>query len=145
MASLTKKVVNGRPYYYLRETAWVGGRSKVVRTVYLGRAEDIEQRLAGAGLSEPKAIVVRSFGAAAAALKIAQELDLAATIDRAVCPRSKRQLADWHGRTMLARALPYPARSLSSQRFWDGMHVCGDEAIAAAESEIVGRAVERYE
>lgn len=167
MASLTKKVVNGRPYYYLRETAWVGGRSKVVRTVYLGRAEDIEQRLAGAGLSEPKAIVVRSFGAAAAALKIAQELDLAATIDRAlggaraepsvgemialaainraVCPRSKRQLADWHGRTMLARALPYPARSLSSQRFWDAMHVIGDEAIAAAESEIVGRAVERYE
>ena len=84
MASLTKKIVNGRPYYYLRETARVGGRSKVVRTVYLGRAEDIEQRLAGAGLAEPKAVVVRSFGAAAAALKIAQELDLAATIDRAL-------------------------------------------------------------
>lgn len=167
MASLTKKIVNGRPYYYLRETAWVDGRSKVVRTVYLGRAEDIELRLAGAGLAEPKAVVVRSFGAAAAALKIAQELDLAATIDRAlgaargapsvgemvalaainraVCPRSKRQLADWHGRTMLARALPYPARALSSQRFWDAMHVIGDEAIAAAETEIVKRAIERYE
>jgi transposase len=167
MASLTKKIVNGRPYYYLRETAWVGGRSKVVRTVYLGRAEDIEQRLAGAGLAEPKAVVARSFGAAAAALKIAQELELAASIDRAlggargtpsvgemialaainraVCPRSKRQLADWHGRTMLARARPYPARSLSSQRFWDAMHVVSDEAIAKAETEIVKRAIERYE
>ena len=41
MASLTKKIVNGRPYYYLRETARVGGRVKVVRQVYLGRAEDI--------------------------------------------------------------------------------------------------------
>ncbi len=167
MASLTKKVINGRPYYYLRETARVGGRSKVVRTVYLGRAEDIEQRLAGAGLAEPKAVVVRSFGASAAALKIARELDLAGTIDRAsggprgdpsvgemiclaainraVCPRSKRQLADWHSRTMLARALPYPARSLSSQRFWDAMHHLSDEAIAAAETEIVARAVKRYE
>jgi transposase len=167
MASLTKKIVNGRPYYYLRETARVGGRSKVVRTVYLGRAEDIEHRLSGAGLAEPKAVVVRSFGAAAAALKIAQGLDLAGTIDRAlggargdpsvgemiclaainraVCPRSKRQLADWHGRTMLARALPYPSRSLSSQRFWDAIDVVGDEAIAAAETEIVKRAVDRYE
>jgi transposase len=167
MASLTKKIVNGRPYYYLRETARVGGRSKVVRTVYLGRAEDIEQRLAGSGLAEPKAVVVRSFGAAAAALKIAQELDLAATIDRAlggargepsvgemiclaainraVCPRSKRQLADWHGRTVLARLMPYPARSLSSQRFWDAMHVVSDEAIVAAETEIVKRAIGRYQ
>jgi transposase len=166
MASLTKKIVNGRPYYYLRETARVGGRSKVVRTVYLGRAEDIEQRLSGAGLAEPKAVVVRSFGAAAAALKIARELDLAGTIDRAlggargdpsagemiclaainraVCPRSKRQLADWHGRTVLARLLPYPARSLSSQRFWDAMHLVPDEAIAAAETEIVKRAIDRY-
>lgn len=167
MASLTKKIVNGRPYYYLRETARVGGRSKVVRTVYLGRAEDLEARLSGAGLSEPKAVVVRSFGAAAAALKISQELDLAATIDRAlggargdpsvgemiclaainraVCPRSKRQLADWHGRTVLARLLPYPARSLSSQRFWDAMHVVPDEVIARAETEIVKRAIDRYE
>jgi len=167
MASLTKKVINGRPYYYLRETARVGGRSKVVRTVYLGRAEDIEQRLSGTGLAEPKAVVVRSFGASAAALKIARELDLTGTIDRALggargdpsvgemiclaainraaCPRSKRQLADWHSRTMLARALPYPARSLSSQRFWDAMHLVSDEVIQAAESEIVARAIARYE
>jgi transposase len=167
MASLTKKVINGRPYYYLRETARVGGRSRVVRTVYLGRAEDIERRLAGAGLAEPRAVVVRSFGAAAAALRIARELDLAGTIDRvlggargdpsvgemiclaainrAACPRSKRQLADWHGRTMLARALPYPARSLSSQRFWDAMHRVSEDAIVAAETEIVARAIKRYE
>jgi hypothetical protein len=60
------------------------GHWLLVRTVYLGRAEDIEQRLAGAGLAEPEAVAVRSFGAAAAALKIAQELDLAATIDRSL-------------------------------------------------------------
>jgi hypothetical protein len=111
--------------------------------------------------------VVRSFGASGAALKIARELDLAGTIDRAlggargdpsagemiclaainraVCPRSKRQLADWHSRTMLARAMPYPARSLSSQRFWDAMDLVSDEVIRAAESEIVARAIERYE
>lgn len=167
MASLTKKVVNGRPYYYLRETARVGGRVKVVRQVYLGRAEDLERRLEQT--AEPKAVISRSFGAVAAALKLCRELEVGEAIDRAVggtggrrqgpsvgemimlaainraCkPRSKRQLGDWHQRTALVRLLPAERRALSSQRFWDAMHVVSDEAIATAETEIVKRAIERY-
>jgi transposase len=164
MASLTKKVISGQAYYYLRETAWVGGRSKVVRTKYLGRVEDIERRLEQT--SEPKAVVVRSFGAAAAAFKVARELDVAGAIDRALggahgspsvgemimlaainraCrPCSKRQLGDWYGRTALARLMPRPPTALSSQRFWDAMHAVSDEAIAKAETEIVKRCIERY-
>ncbi len=164
MASLTKKIINGRPYYYLRETARVEGRSRVVRTVYLGRAEDIERRLREAG--EPKAVVVRSFGAVAAAWKVARALGVRealdavvaprgrgpsvgelielAAINRAVAPRSKRQLADWHARTALARLAPRPARALSSPRFWDAMDRLGEEAIRAAEEEIIKRAIDRY-
>ena len=168
MASLTKKVINGRPYYYLRETARVGGRVKVVRQVYLGRAEDLERRLEE-NAAEPRAVVSRSFGAVAAALKLCRELEVAEAIDRAVgraggrrgrpsvgemmmlaainraCqPRSKRQLGDWHGRTALCRLLPAERRVLSSQRFWDAMHVVSEEAIAAAETEIVRRCIDRF-
>lgn len=167
MASLTKKIINGRPYYYLRETAWVEGRPKVVKTTYLGRAEDIERRLAE-GPGEPKAVEVRSFGAVAAALAVGRKLQLTEAIDRAVggrrgrgpsvgeliglaainraaCPRSKRQLADWHARTALARLRPHPKRTLSSQRFWDAMDALGEEAIRSAEAEIVARAIRRFE
>ncbi|MGH2745099.1 MAG: IS1634 family transposase [Thermoleophilaceae bacterium] len=167
MASLTKKLINGRPYYYLRETAWVEGRPKVVRTTYLGRAEDLERRLAE-GPGEPKAVEVRGFGAAAAALRLARELGVAEAIDRALgarrgkgpsvgelielaainracSPRSKRQLADWHRRTALGRLRPWPAKSLSSQRFWDAMDRLSDAAIRRAEGEIVRRAIERYQ
>jgi transposase len=165
MASLTKKLINGRPYYYLRETARVGGRSKVVRTTYLGRAEDIEARLVAA--AEPKAIVVGSFGAVAAAWKVCCELGVAEAIDcalggrrgcpsvgemimlaainRACAPRSKRQLGDWHQRTALSRLLPAGRSALCSQRFWDAMNTLTDDAIAKAEAEIVARAIERYE
>jgi transposase len=165
MASLTKKIINGRPYYYLRETARVGGRSRVVRTVYLGRAEDIERRLTE--VSEPRAVQVRSFGAVAAALSVARQLGIAAAIDgglparrgagpsvgqlielaainRACAPRSKRQFADWHGRTALARLAPQPRAALSSQRFWDAMDALSDDAVRAAEQRIVRRAIERY-
>lgn len=167
MASLTKKIINGRPYYYLRESAWVEGRPKVVRTTYLGRAEDIERRLAE-GPGEPKAVEVRSFGAVAAAHKLAGELRIAEAIDRAlgtrrgkgpsvgelIClaainracsPRSKRQLADWHARSALHRLRPHPKRALSSQRFWDAMDTLDEQAIRAAEGEIVRRAIGRYE
>jgi transposase len=168
MASLTKKVINGRPYYYLRETARVGGRSRVVRQVYLGRAEDIERRLLET--AEPRSVQARSFGAVAAALKLCRELGVAEAIDRALgpaggrrsgpsvgemimlaainraCkPRSKRQLGDWHGRTALVRLLPAEQRALSSQRFWDAMDAVTDAAIARAETEIVRRCIELYE
>lgn len=167
MASLTKKLINGRPYYYLRETARVGGRSKVVRQVYLGRAEDIERRLSET--AEPRSVQARSFGAVAAALKLCRELEVAEAIDRALdavggrrsgpsvgemimlaainraCrPRSKRQLGDWHQRTALARLLPAEQRALCSQRFWDAMNAVTDAAIAAAETEIVGRCIDVY-
>jgi transposase len=166
MASLTTKIINGRPYLYLRETARVGGRSKVVKTTYLGKPEDVARRLRE-GAGEPKAVEVRAFGAVAAALRVARELGVAEAIDaalppssrspstgelielaainRAVAPRSKRQLADWFRRSALVRLVPKPARSLSSQRFWDAMDRLDERAIRRAEEEIVARAIERFE
>lgn len=164
MASLTKKVIHGRAYYYLRETARVGGRPKVVRTVYLGRADDILARLGQA--SEPLRVESRSFGAVAAALKVARALGIAeavdracpsrgspsvgsyivlAAINRAVCARSKRAFADWHAQTALARLCPLPAEVLSSQRFWEAMDRIDEEAIARAEGEIARNALERFQ
>ncbi len=35
MASLYKKVINGRPYWYLREMGWVDGKPKMVSERYL--------------------------------------------------------------------------------------------------------------
>jgi transposase len=166
MGSLTTKIINGRPYLYLRETARVGGRSKVVKTTYLGKPEDLARRLRE-GAGEPRAVEVRGFGAVAAALRVARELGIAEAIDgalpastrspstgelielaainRAVQARSKRQLADWFQRTALVRLAPKPVRALSSQRFWDAMDRLSEPAIRRAEEEIVGRALERFE
>ena len=44
MANPTKKLRIGKPYYYLRECKRVNGKPKIVRTVYLGSAESIEER-----------------------------------------------------------------------------------------------------
>ncbi len=164
MASLTKKVIHGRAYYYLRETARVGGRPKVVRTVYLGRADDILARLEQA--SEPVRVETHSFGAVAAALKVARALGIGEAVDRAcpkrsqgpsvgslielaavnraVCARSKRAFGDWYAQTALARLVPLSASALTSQRFWDAMGRLDEAEIAQAEAEIAGKALERF-
>ncbi len=36
MASLYKKMINGKPYWYLREMGWADGKPKLVSERYLG-------------------------------------------------------------------------------------------------------------
>ena len=45
MASLYKKMISGKPYWYLREMGWVDGKPKLVSERYLGTAADIEALL----------------------------------------------------------------------------------------------------
>jgi hypothetical protein len=60
MESLTKKIVGGKPYYYLRACKRVNGKPKIIRTVYLGSAESIEERLIRPKVEE---ISMRDFAA----------------------------------------------------------------------------------
>lgn len=41
MASITKKIINGHPYYYARESKRIDGKPKIVWQKYLGKIEDI--------------------------------------------------------------------------------------------------------
>ena len=53
-------------------------------------------------------------------LSVGQYMLLAA-INRAACPTSKAQLADWYRKTVLTRLIPATADQLSSQAFWQHM------------------------
>jgi hypothetical protein len=41
MPSLTPKLIDGHTYYYVRYCQRVNGKPKIVRTVYLGKIEDL--------------------------------------------------------------------------------------------------------
>lgn len=82
MASLTKKLIHGKPYYYLRECQRVNGKPTIVWQQYLGSAEDLARRLTPRPSPDltPQKAIVREFGASAACLAMAQQLDLVGTI-----------------------------------------------------------------
>ena len=87
MASLYKKVVNGKPYWYLGEMARVDGRPKMVSERYLGSAAQIEALLdARQAAVLPERTRHLAFGAVAAVRGLLGDLDVAALIDQHAPP-----------------------------------------------------------
>ena len=164
MPSLTKKIIRGKAYYYLRECRRVNGRPKIVSTLYLGTAQTIFDRLLR---PEPAKVALREFGASAAVFSISQVLEVVTTIDRhvpkrgshgpsvgqyllvaalnrCIAPCSKAQLADWYSKTVLPRLLPLSPAQLASQRFWDNMERVSAKQIAAIEQDLARIAVSQF-
>jgi transposase len=164
MASLTKKIIRGKPYYYLRESKRVNGKPKIVSTIYLGPPQRLLDRLLR---PEPAKVALSEFGASAAVFALAQALEVVATIDRhvpkrgvqgpsvgeyllvaalnrCIAPCSKAQIGDWYAKTALRRLLPLAAGQLTSQRFWDNMARVTPGHIAAIEHDLARTAVARF-
>jgi transposase len=164
MASLTKKIIDGRAYYYLRECKRVDGKPKIVWQQYLGTADALASKLVA---PTPQSAVVREFGASMACFKLAEELKIVETIDRhcrkrtetglsvgqyilistlnrCIAPLSKKRISAWYQKTVLPRLLPVRTQQLTSQRFWDNMDRLDAEAITMVEDEISKTVVQQF-
>src|SRR5260370_41153441 len=146
MASLYKKIISGKPYWYLREVGWADGKPKLVSERYLGPAADIEALLdAREAAVVPERTRHLEVGGGAAAWGVLRDLGVAAIIDEAagsrrsdagatagtylvlaalnrlVAPCSKLAFADWWKTTAADRFTKVPASVLGHRRFWDAM------------------------
>ena len=155
MAHLHKKIKKGRPYYYIREIARVGGKPKVVSQIYLGSLERMAQ-LATDTAAKPSGcakIIAQEFGALWLANLIDQNIGLVALIDSVVPKKgkeqgptvgeyflyavfnrmidacSKRALPDWYRHTAIQHIRPVEIEALDSQRFWDKWDRVGQQEI----------------
>ena len=167
MASLYKKVISGKPYWYLREMGWSDGKPKLVSERYLGTAAEIEALLdAREAAVLPERTRHLAFGDVAAAWGMLQELGIAgiideaarsrradagasagtylvlATLNRLVAPCSKLAFADWWKTTAADRLTKIPARVLDHRRFWDAMHAVTLDQLEEASRRIAVRIVE---
>ena len=98
MATIVKRLINGRAYYYISRSFRIkdasgdcgktrGSGKSHVRTeqIYLGTIEDVIKRVQST--NSPEKIRTASFGIEAAAWQVVQELDLVGIIDRHVAKR----------------------------------------------------------
>ncbi len=145
MASIIGKKRGGATYYYLAESARVGGKPRIVSQEYLGTAEELAAAMRGGGLGLPGRVRHKDFGAVAAAWGVLEDLGVAAIIDevtgarrsdagasagtylvlaalnRVVAPCSKLAFADWWAKTAAPRFTRIPGTVLDHRRFWDAM------------------------
>lgn len=157
MATIIKKMKGGRPYFYLVESARVNGKPRIVRQVYLGKAEDLLARLDSE--TEPREVVVREAGASVAAFVFSQRLGLGeivdtvapkrrqgtsvgtyitlASINRVAAPCSKRQISSWYKSSAISALLKQKETDLTPQRFWDAMGRLGNDKLARIERELM--------
>lgn len=164
MASLQKKVKNGRAYWYVTEVARVNGNPRIVRQRYLGTVEAIEAAFDGA--FQPEEIDSVEFGLSATMWQLASRLGFgllvdaacpkrnqgltvgaylqAAAVNRAVVPRSKRAFFSWYSDTVLSRVVPAGDNAWISQRFWDAMDRVSEDVIDTIEQQLVSRAIEEF-
>jgi transposase len=163
MASIVGKKRGGATYYYLVESARVGGKPRIVSQEYLGTAEELAAAMRGGGLGLPDRVQHKDFGAVAAAWGLLEDLGVAAIIDEAAGARrsdagasagtylalaalnrladpcSKRGFADWWARTAAPRFTKIPASVLDHRRFWDAMHGVPLEALEEISRRIAVR------
>jgi transposase len=166
VASVVGKKRGGSTYYYLVESARVGGKPRIVSQEYLGTAEELAAAMRGGGLGLPDRVQHKDFGVAAAAWGMLEDIGVAGLIDAAAGPRradagasagtylalaalnrlaapcSKLRFAEWWATTAAPRFTRIPATVLDHRRFWDAMHAVTLEQLEAAGQAITLRAVE---
>ncbi len=167
MASIISKKVSGHTYYYLVESARVGGKPRIVSQRYLGKAEDIEAATAGATVM-PDRTRHLAFGDVAAVWEMLRRLRVAeiidevvgqrrsdagasvgtyialATLNRVVDPCSKLAFAQWWAKTAGDRWLHLSPRALDHRRFWEAMDAIGEDDLKEIERRIVLAMVDTF-
>ena len=168
MASLQAYQSHGIQYYRIVESFRNNGKPSIRVLAHLGRVDDILHRH-----QQQQEVPVRvssvSAGAVTAIHHLAQELDLAGRINRAIspdgdvqvrdaltvgeslvaamiaracAPRSKRAFADWAKTTYLPDLMHFTSSDLTSQHFWDHqMNALPVEKLAIIEQELVREVV----
>jgi len=167
MASIVGKRQGGKTYYYLVESARVEGKPRIVSQQYLGSAEEVTAKLAGAQAGAPVRSAHKKFGDVAAVWSVLERLGVAeaidgvaprrsdaavsvgtyialATLNRIVAPCSKAAFASWWDSTAAPRWCPLPAGSLDHRKFWSAMDRLDRDDLARIEGALSARMVTEF-
>jgi transposase len=163
MASIVGKRRGNQTYYYLVESARVGGKPRIVSQQYLGSADEVAAKLSATPVGGPIRSQHKRFGDLAAVWSTLVRLGMAGIVDevvprradaaasvgtylalacanRIVDPCSKRGFADWWATTAGPRWVRLGRAATDHRRFWDAMDRLGEAELREIETRL-GRAM----
>jgi transposase len=167
MASIVGKRRGNQTYYYLVESARVGGKPRIVSQQYLGSTEEVLAKLSQTPAGQPIRSQHKRFGDLAAVWSTLTRLNVAGIVDevvprradaaasvgtylalacanRIVDPCSKRGFADWWETTAGARWVKLGKAAVDHRRFWDAMDRLGEVALREIETRLSRRMVSEF-
>jgi transposase len=168
MASIIKKRIKNKVYYYYVESKRVDGKPKLVNQKYLGTAEKLLETVLSAEKPLERRVLhseESAFGATmliydiASRLGISEIIDgvlpkrkqgvsvgayiLTAAINRATDPTSKSGLSEWYANTCLPFAIGYRPSAFTPQNFWNNTCISA-ENVDCMEDAILKKVVDTY-
>jgi transposase len=167
MASIVGKRRGDQTYYYLVESARVGGKPRIVSQQYLGSADEVTAKLSETPAGGPIRSQHKRFGDLAAVWSTLTRLDVAGIVDevaprradaaasvgtylalacanRIVDPCSKREFADWWASTAGPRWVKLGRAALDHRRFWDAMDRLDENDLREIETRLGRRMVTEF-
>ncbi len=120
MTFIVGKKQDGKTYYYLAESARVGGKPRIVSQRYLGSAEEIAARLSETWPGEPDRTRHLAFGDLAAVWGMLERLGVAEIIDDVVGSRrgDARASVGTYIALAVANRLVDPCSKLAFAKWW---------------------------
>ncbi len=165
MVHFHKKEIKGNEYWYLRETKWIDGKSKVIWQKYLGTIEKIKEVFEHN--EKPPSVKVSSFefGKTAAVLRISEELEFCQCVNQNVTkkeieglsvgeymlliilgrtngPLSKQATAEWFNESFLKFQWKFPHK-LNSQNFLNNMDFLTEQTMRKIEENIAAKLIDK--
>lgn len=158
MASLISKKKANKLYYYVVESARVGGKPRIVHQTYLGTAEKLAELVKDRTAPVPLSATARELGLPGALWLAAERSGvfaalesiwpqprsgpstahylLLAAIHRIAQPGPKTEVSDWYRDTVLPSLWKFPAERFTSQAFWDCFEQIQQSETGGGEDEL---------
>ncbi len=164
MVHFHKKEIKGNDYWYLRETKWIDGKSKVIWQKYLGTIDKIKEVFEHEEKVPSVKVSSFEFGKTAAILRISEELGFCQCVNQNVTkkeieglsvgeymlliilgrtngPFSKQATAEWFNESFLKFQWKFPHK-LNSQNFLNNMDFLTEQTMRKIEENIASKLID---
>ncbi len=164
MVHFHKKEIKGNEYWYLRETKWIDGKSKVIWQKYLGTIDKIKEVFEHEEKIPSVKVSSFEFGKTAALLRISEELEFCQCVNQNVTkkeieglgvgeymlliilgrtngPLSKQATAEWFNESFLKFQWKFPHK-LNSQNFLNNMDFLTEQTMRKIEENIAAKLID---
>lgn len=165
MVHLHKKTIKGHAYWYLRETEWKTGKSRVIWQKYLGTVEKIKEVFENTEKTTSVKVSSFEYGKTAAIMKICKELEFCECVNQNVTkkeiegltvgeymlliilgrtngPLSKKATAEWFNESFLKFLWKFPHK-LNSQNLLSNMDFLKEETMRKIEEKLAEKLLQK--